>query len=187
MILTILIFCLFRKFILKFCLTNFHPEYRQEDHHEYSEQQTPEYTPVHEAGRTYSAPARHSLHSPIIPTASATQSPYLAQQPQYVYVRAEPNKYPSQHHQQAATTQQVEEEPTKVQEEVQSNSLYDIGNVQQQYQYDSNPITYAQYYQPVTYDGSQYQQHASAEQSQGSYAGNQQQYIQYIPYIKQGP
>lgn len=44
--------------------------------------------PVHEATRTYSAPARHSLNNPIIPKANPAPSPYLAQQPRFVYVQA---------------------------------------------------------------------------------------------------
>lgn len=44
--------------------------------------------PVHEAGHTYSAPARESLINPIIHKPSGIPSPYLSQQPRYVYVQA---------------------------------------------------------------------------------------------------
>lgn len=46
--------------------------------------------PVHEAAHTYSAPARESLINPIIHKPSVSQSPYLSQQPRYVYVQAGP-------------------------------------------------------------------------------------------------
>lgn len=46
----------------------------------------PQITPVHEADRTYSAPSRHSLISPTLPSNPATH--YITPQPQYVYVQA---------------------------------------------------------------------------------------------------
>lgn len=48
--------------------------------------------PVHEATHTYSAPARQSLINPIIYKPAASQSPYLSQQPKFVYVQAGPQQ-----------------------------------------------------------------------------------------------
>lgn len=44
--------------------------------------------PVHEASHTYSAPSRESLIHPIIHKPTGIPSPYLSQQPRYVYVQA---------------------------------------------------------------------------------------------------
>lgn len=44
--------------------------------------------PVHEPTHTYSAPARESLNNPILFKPSASPSPYLSQQPKFVYVQA---------------------------------------------------------------------------------------------------
>lgn len=136
---------------------------------EYESQPQPpptHYRPVHEEGRTYSAPARHSLVSPIIPTPSATPSPYLAQQPQYVYVQAgQPSNsmYSS-----------------KAQDGV--RYAQDVQYVQQQESesYEHAPQTEAdQADNGVTY----------VHQSQAgvSYSSQPQQYIQYVPYVSQGP
>lgn len=43
---------------------------------------------MHEATHTYSAPARESLINPIIHKPTGVPSPYLSQQPRYVYVQA---------------------------------------------------------------------------------------------------
>lgn len=48
--------------------------------------------PVHEATHTYSSPARESLVNPIIFKPAASQSPYLSQQPKFVYVQAGPQQ-----------------------------------------------------------------------------------------------
>lgn len=48
--------------------------------------------PVHEATHTYSAPARESLIHPIIFKPAASPSPYLSQQPKFVYVQAGPQQ-----------------------------------------------------------------------------------------------
>ena len=48
--------------------------------------------PVHEAAHTYSSPARESLVNPIVFKPSASQSPYLSQQPKFVYVQAGPQQ-----------------------------------------------------------------------------------------------
>lgn len=48
--------------------------------------------PVHEAQHTYSSPARESLVNPIVFKPSASQSPYLSQQPKFVYVQAGPQQ-----------------------------------------------------------------------------------------------
>lgn len=46
--------------------------------------------PVHEAPQTYSAPARESLINPILFKPASSPSPYLSQQPKFVYVQAGP-------------------------------------------------------------------------------------------------
>lgn len=48
--------------------------------------------PVHEATHTYSSPARDSLVNPIVFKPSASQSPYLSQQPRFIYVQAGPQQ-----------------------------------------------------------------------------------------------
>lgn len=48
--------------------------------------------PVHEATHTYSAPARESLINPIIYKPNGSPSPYLSQQPKFVYVQAGPQQ-----------------------------------------------------------------------------------------------
>lgn len=48
--------------------------------------------PVHEASHTYSAPARQSLIHPIVFKPAASPSPYLSQQPKFVYVQAGPQQ-----------------------------------------------------------------------------------------------
>lgn len=44
--------------------------------------------PVHEPMHTYSVPARESLDNPIIYKPATSPSPYLSQQPKFVYVQA---------------------------------------------------------------------------------------------------
>lgn len=48
--------------------------------------------PVHEAPQTYSAPARESLINPILFKPASSPSPYLSQQPKFVYVQAGPQQ-----------------------------------------------------------------------------------------------
>lgn len=48
--------------------------------------------PVHEAPQTYSSPARESLINPILFKPAASPSPYLSQQPKFVYVQAGPQQ-----------------------------------------------------------------------------------------------
>ena len=50
---------------------------------------------VHEAPQTYSSPARESLINPILFKPAATPSPYLSQQPKFVYVQAGPQQISS--------------------------------------------------------------------------------------------
>lgn len=136
-------------------------QYQEEKEYESQPQSPPtQYRPVHEEGRTYSAPARHSLVSPIIPTPSATPSPYLAQQPQYVYVQA--GQSPSQP----------------------ANNNYDHKS-QDDVRY-AQGVTYAQ--QEETSDAA-YEQvsHTETEQSGNGISYVPQQYIQYVPYVSQGP
>lgn len=127
---------------------------------------------MHEEGRTYSAPSRHSLVSPIIPTASATPSPYLAQQPQYVYVRA--GSVPNQ--------------PThsmysnKVQDGV--RYAQDVTYVQQQ---DTVDTAYEQVQQTEPEQTDNGVTYVHQTQEGAAYSPQPQQYIQYVPYVSQGP
>lgn len=163
---------------------------------------------MHEEGRTYSAPARHSLISPIQHTASATQSPYLAQQPQYVYVRAGPQPVQNQAH---ANGQQEHSQEPEQQKELTAPAA--PTPVQQEYRYASiNQVAPSasadaygqQHLQQITYEPQQaydqnsvegpavtYLQPQAEALSSGLSGGyehqTQPQYIQYIPYVTHGP
>lgn len=160
---------------------------------------------MHEEGRTYSAPARHSLISPIQHTASATQSPYLAQQPQYVYVRAGPQAAQSQ-----ASAHEQQEQPQEPEQQKEQTAPA-APSPQQEYRYASisqvapsaSAETYGQQHlQQITYEPHQtYEQNAvegpavtylqpqslRTELSGGYEHQPQHQYIQYIPYVTHGP
>lgn len=143
---------------------------------EYESQPQPppsQYRPVHEEGRTYSAPSRHSLVSPIVPTASATPSPYLAQQPQYVYVQA------------GQSSNQ------------QTNSNYEHKS-QDGVRY-AQGVSYAQQQEPVDTNYEQVPQTEVEQSDNGgvtyvhqtqegvAYSPQPQQYVHYVPYVSQGP
>ncbi len=127
---------------------------------------------MHEEGRTYSAPSRHSLVSPIIPTASATPSPYLAQQPQYVYVQAgqSPNQASNSNYNH------------KVQDGV--RYAQGVSYAQQQESVDSN---YEQVPQTETEQSDNGVTYVHQTQEGVAYSPQPQQYIQYVPYVSQGP
>lgn len=98
--------------------------------------------------------------SPIIPTPSATPSPYLAQQPQYVYVQA--GQSPSQ------------PAASNYDHKSQDGARYAQG------------VTYVQ--QEETADaGYEHASQTETEQSGNGIAYVPQQYIQYVPYVSQGP
>lgn len=59
---------------------------------DYAKPTSASYTPVHEAQHTYSAPSRESLVNPILFKPASIQSPYLSQQPKFVYVQAGPQQ-----------------------------------------------------------------------------------------------
>ncbi|KAJ6633257.1 hypothetical protein Bhyg_15613 [Pseudolycoriella hygida] len=150
-------------------------QYEDEKEYESQPQSPPaHYRPVHEEGRTYSAPSRHSLTSPIIPTASATPSPYLAQQPQYVYVQAG----------------QSANQPS-----VQSNAVYDHKSQEevryaQSVSYDQQQdvdATYSQASQTETEQSDKGSITYEHQDHEGATYSPQPQYIQYVPYISQGP
>lgn len=79
--------------------------------------------PVHEASHTYSAPARHSLIHPIVFKPAASPSPYLSQQPKFVYVQAGPQQVsPSG----VITYGQVQHSPENVIQTQQKNAQDDV-------------------------------------------------------------
>lgn len=114
--------------------------------------------------------------APIIPTPSATPSPYLAQQPQYVYVQAG-----------QSPTQQTQPSSSKYAHKEQDGVQY------------AQAISYAQQQQSVDAAYEQVQQTESEQTDQGgvtyahqsqediAYSPQPQQYIQYVPYVSQGP
>lgn len=142
---------------------------------------------MHEEGRTYSAPSRHSLVSPIIPTASATPSPYLAQQPQYVYVQA--GQSPSHQSQQSSSNYAHKPQEdiryaqgvSYAQQQQSVEATYEQVQQTEPEQPEQSGVAYA--HQPdqggVTY--------AHQAQEEAAYSPQPQQYIQYVPYVSQGP
>lgn len=124
--------------------------------------------PVHEATHTYSAPARQSLTNPIIHKPNTTPSPYLAQQPRYVYVQAG-------------------------QQQVQPNGIITYGPpqhsaenlVQQQQKNAQDDINYANSVeQNNLLDTSK--QVANAPARQQGYPTHAS-FLQYVPYLAQPP
>lgn len=125
--------------------------------------------PVHEAHHTYSAPARQSLINPIVPKQNAAPSPYLAQQPRYVYVQAGQQQVsPS-----GVVTYAPHQRPT---EQVQAQQEQDI--------------TYASV-APANSPQSQHVQvaHAQthAQRPSATYGPPQTSYVQYLPFLAQTP
>lgn len=112
--------------------------------------------------------------SPIIPTASATPSPYLAQQPQYVYVQAgqSPNQQSSINYDHKS----------------QDGVRYAQGITYAQQQESVDTTTYEQV-QQTQEEQSDHSGVAYTQQTQEgiSYSPQVQQYIQYVPYVSQGP
>lgn len=111
--------------------------------------------------------------SPIIPTASATPSPYLAQQPQYVYVQAgqSPNQQPSSsydHKSQDGVRYAQGISYAQQQESV--DTTYEQAPQTEAEQPDNGGVTYV---------------HQTQEGV--AYSPQPQQYIQYVPYVSQGP
>lgn len=134
---------------------------------------SPEYaTPqVHEeSGHTYSAGARQSLINPIIHKPSSTPSPYLAQQPRYVYVQAgaqelQPSGFVTygqpQHSQQ--------------------------NTVQLQQQVAQDDIAYANIEPNQSLDVSPQSVHAPLIRQHAIDSEQQQNIIQYLPLVSQNP
>lgn len=125
----------------------------------------PTYRPVHEASHTYSAGSRESLINPIIPKASGTPSPYLSQQPRYVYVQAGSHQ-------------------------VQPNGVVTYGQPQHHpenlpQQQSHQDITYASVDQNQYVDASQQTVHAPAPRPQ--YGPPAYNYVQYLPVLPQSP
>lgn len=116
--------------------------------------------PVHEAGHTYSAPARQSLNNPIISKLNPSPSPYLSQQPRYVYVQAG-------------------------QQQLSPSGVITYGqpeNIQQQAHDD---ITYASVEQNQILENSQQAVHAPPARPSLNYGARS--YIQYVPLLAQTP
>lgn len=114
--------------------------------------------------------------APIIPTPSATPSPYLAQQPQYVYVQAGQN---SNHQTQQSSSKYANKEQDGIQ------YAQGISYAHQQQSVDAN---YEQVQQTETEQSDQGGvTYAHQTQEEIAYSPQQQQYIQYVPYVSQGP
>lgn len=138
---------------------------------EYTPQSTAPYAhPVHEATHTYSAPARQSLINPIIYKPNGTPSPYLAQQPRYVYVQAGA-------------------------QQLQPNGILTYGqpqhsaeNFDQQQQTNAqDDITYASIEQNQLVENSQQSAHAPPSSSRSNIGYGSRNYVQYVPYLAHNP
>lgn len=112
--------------------------------------------------------------SPIIPTASATPSPYLAQQPQYVYVQAggqvANQQSNSNYEHKAQDGVRYAQGITYAQQQESVDTTYEQGPQTEVEQSDNGGVTYVH----QTQDGAAYSPHP-------------QQYVQYVPYVSQGP
>lgn len=135
---------------------------------EYTPQPQPYAHPVHEATHTFSAPARHSLTNPIILKSTGIPSPYLAQQPKYVYVQAGP------------------------QQQVSSSGILTYGtpqhsaenSLQQQQKNAQDDINYSSVEQNNLLESSKQAPNAPARQ-QGY--PTHSSFLQYVPYLAQQP
>lgn len=125
--------------------------------------------PVHEASsHTYSAPARQSLLNPIVHKPTGTPSPYLGQQPRYVYVQAG-------------------------EQQLQSNGIltygqpqHSIENTEQQNVQDD--IAYASIEQNQLLDTSQQSAHAPTARPSITYGPPPtRNFVQYVPYLAPNP
>lgn len=150
--------------------------------------QAHKYTPVNEETRTHSSPARHSLVSPIVHAPSAAASPYLGQQPQYVYIHAQPEQ----------KAQQTDESHSQSQQVAAGYQTISSGTTNDPHQ-QLGPVTYD--HEPL-YESGEYTDGGNAPQQQVHYVQSSghnthqeqsaaapppQQYIQYIPYISPAP
>lgn len=125
---------------------------------------------MHEAHHTYSAPARQSLINPIVPKQNTGPSPYLAQQPRYVYVQAgqqqvSPNGVVTYAPHQRPTEQQVQAQ--QEQQDINYASVASVNAQQQQQQVQVG--------------------HAHAQRPSATYGPPQASYVQYLPFLAQTP
>lgn len=118
--------------------------------------------PVHEASsHTYSAPSRQSLIHPIIHKPTGTPSPYLGQQPRYVYVQAG-------------------------EQQLQSNGILTYGQPQHSIenaegQNAQDDIAYASIEQNQLLETSQQSAHAPTPRPSITYGPPN--FVQYVPYL----
>ncbi|XP_055315916.1 uncharacterized protein LOC129575826 isoform X2 [Sitodiplosis mosellana] len=121
--------------------------------------------PVHEATHTYSSPARESLVNPIVFKPAASQSPYLSQQPKFVYVQAGPQQLTQSG---VVTYGQPQHSAENVVQTQQKNAQDDI--------------SYPAIEQNQIAESSQQAVHAPSRQE--NYASRA---LQYFPYLTQTP
>lgn len=126
------------------------------------------YTPVHEATQTYTSPARESLVNPIVYKPPASPSPYISQQPKFVYVQAGP-------------------------QQLQPNGVITYGQpqhsaenlIQTQQKNAQDDISYPAIEQNQLSETSQQAQHAPSRQE--NYASRALQYFPYLNTLTQAP
>lgn len=124
---------------------------------------------MHEASsHTYSAPARQSLIHPIIHKPTGTPSPYLGQQPRFVYVQAG-------------------------EQQLQSNGIITYGQSQHsienaERQNVQDDIAYASIEQNQLVDTSQQSAHAPTSRPSVTFGlPSTRNIVQYVPYLAQSP